>query len=198
MKNGYVGAENGEIIKGYAQKKDKIVVTFLDGAFYEVPLSTENEEELIKIMLGQAIDRNNSSTLSLAKEKRKKAVKWIITEAIIGVITATAAVTTDNKLHRVIAGVLAGLSGIAVVVNGIRYAINNEEIQELEKYGIYLSIKEALDNCTDENLFNGIRTKVDRIDINTLDNFSLADIKKVKANLRRIELMRPHFPKSGR
>lgn len=198
MKNGYVGANTGELISKYEQSGDKIIITFLDGSYYEVPLTDKNEEEIINIMLGQAEDRKNSDALQQAVARRKKAVKWIFTEAILGVITTTAMLSTDNKTHNIVAGILSGLCGLGVVVNGIRYEINNQEIAELQKYGMYLSMKGRLDNCTNENLFNGVKSKADRLDINTLDQFSFADIRRIRSNLRRIELMTPHFQKRGK
>ena len=51
---------------------DKIIITFLDGSNYEIPLTNENEKKLLNIMIKQATDRSESSAYANAKSARKK------------------------------------------------------------------------------------------------------------------------------
>lgn len=56
---------------------------------------------------------------------------------------------------------------------------------ELEKYDIYLKIKSKLENIDNSTLFNEIKKSKNTIplNINTLDNYSLSDIKNIRYNL---------------
>ena len=65
--------------------------------------------------------------------------------------------------------------------------VNSEELNELVKYHLYLEYKERLDKEIDNiNLFEGIRSNT-ILNINTLDNYSLYEIKKIIVNLKRCE-----------
>ena len=58
---------------------------------------------------------------------------------------------------------------------------------ELEKYALYLEMKDdfeyVLENSNYHDLFNGVKSDEQVLNINTLDNFSLKDIKKINSNL---------------
>ena len=69
-------------------------------------------------------------------------------------------------------GFFGGLTGLVIVREGIDYKFNADEIKELKKYDIYLSIREKLKN-----------KKEQKLTINTLDNFSLNDLEEIQTNL---------------
>ncbi len=186
MKHGYEGAEAGELIQNYKTSNDKIIITFLDGTNYEMPLTEENEANLLNKMLEQAEERKGLSIYDL-NQKRTKALIWTITQVGCTALNILGASIADSKGMRVFASIVSGITALNVVMNGLDYRFKNDEIKELEKYDIYLQIRTRLENADDSNLFNGIRKRKQEtpLNINTLDNYSLNDIKKIRDNLKR-------------
>lgn len=80
MKHGYEGSELGELIQNYKTSNDKIIITFLDGSNYEIPLTKENEIDLLNQMLEQAEERSRKSYIYDLKQKRKKALIWTMSQ----------------------------------------------------------------------------------------------------------------------
>lgn len=185
MKYGYEDVEDEELIQNYKTLSDKIVITFLDGTNYEIPLTKENEAYLLNKMLEQAQDRSKSSALYDAKQERKKALRWAVTEVGLTLITTINAHTTDLK-WRMFVSVFCCITGICIVIDSVQYKFKNDEIKELEKYDIYLSMREALEkNIENPNLFNGVEVQQEGLNINTLDDYSLSDIETIQSNLIR-------------
>lgn len=193
MKYGYSFAELEDIIENYKTSKDKIIITFLDGSNYEIPLTEKNERDLLNQMIEQARVRSNSSALYDAKEKRKKTLMWTISQISFTVLNIILFSTSDIKAMRVFTGVLGSIIAITAVIDGFGYKFTCDEIKELEKYDIYLSIMSKLENATDPNLFNGVKKQEEPLNINTLDNYSLKDIKKIRDNLKRSEKYKSYF-----
>lgn len=79
------------------------------------------------------------------------------------------------------------IPGFIFIDNVPRYKSKYAEIKELEKYAIYLSIRAKLNNITDYRLFNGVKSQEILLNINTLDNYSLKDIRRIRNNLKNIE-----------
>lgn len=197
MKHGYEGAESGELIQNYKTSNDKIIITFLDGSNYEIPLTEENETDLLNQMLEQAEERSKKSSIYDLKQKRKTALIWTITQVGFTLLNIVNASTTDLKGIRVFASILGGITALTVVTNGLDYKFKNDEIKELEKYDIYLSIRARLENISDPNLFNGIKKQETPLNINTLDSYSLNDIKKIRDNLKRSKKYSSYFNRDG-
>ena len=197
MNYGYEGTELGELIQNYKTSNDKIIITFLDGTNYEIPLTEENEIELLNQMFEQAEERRKKSSIDDLKQKRKKALMWAMIQAGVTVLNMVDAFTTDSKGMRVFASFLGGITAAAVVVNGLDYQFSNDEIKELEKYDIYLQIRARLENINDPNLFNGVERREASLNINTLDSYSLSDIKKIRNNLNRSEKYSSYLDKDG-
>ena len=197
MNYGYEGTELGELIQNYKTSNDKIIITFLDGTNYEIPLTEENEIELLNQMFEQAEERRKKSSIDDLKQKRKKALMWAMIQAGVTVLNMVDAFTTDSKGMRVFASFLGGITAAAVVVNGLDYQFSNDEIKELEKYDIYLQIRVRLENINDPNLFNGVERREASLNINTLDSYSLSDIKKIRNNLNRSEKYSSYLDKDG-
>lgn len=197
MKYGYNGAELGELIKNYKTSNDKIVITFLDGSNYEIPLTEENEIDLLKQMLEQAEVRSRTSSIYVLKQKRKKALILTMIQVGFTLVSIINASTNDSKGIKVFASILSGITALTVVANGLNYKFINDEIKELEKYDIYLQIRARLENIGDPNLFNGIKKQEAPLNINTLDSYSLNDIKKIRDNLKISEKYLSYFEKVG-
>ena len=197
MKHGYEGAESGELIQNYKTSNDKIIITYLDGTNYEIPLTEENEIDLLNQMLEQAEERSKKSSIYDLKQNRKKALILTMTQVGVTALNILNASTADSKGMRVFASIFGGITALTVVLNGLDYKFENDEIKELEKYDIYLQIRARLENINDPILFNGIRKQEAPLNINTLDNYSLNDIIKIRDNLKRSEKYSSYFDKDG-
>lgn len=188
MKYGYVGVgvKESELIQNYQIIDDKIIITYLDGSQKEKPFTKENEKKLLCEMLRQAIERSKSPELYNTKKSRKDRLSSdIVTEITLAALLSSNLRLNDIKDWGVIvAG--AGL-GIVAIISILSYISKSDKIKELEKYDIYLEIKKQLENSTDPNLFNGVKNKEEILNINTLDHYSLKDIKRIRDNLTRYE-----------
>ena len=193
MKNGFEGISDSQLISKFVQEEKEFVVTFLDGSFYKIPVSKENYNNLINVMLEQAEARNSSNALKKAKGKRARLILAMYAEVITGCVMAVLSQVKDADIESTLAMILTGICGITFVASGIKYSVDKSEIEELQKYGIYLSIKDELDSCVDYNLFNGVASKAKILNINTLDHFTLKDIKTIKGNLERSAQLYPRF-----
>ena len=185
MKYTYDHIELSSIIEKYKINHDKIIVNFLDGSSYELPSNKENEEIIKRRMLKQAIARDESHALKEAKKKQIKALIWSIFQTYLTAICISNSYSNNGTMT---ATMLSYISGIIVVLHGIEFKIDSEEIEEIEKYKIYLSIKDRLeDNIKNPILYVGVNSIEKELNINTLDNYSLNDIKIIKNNLLKME-----------
>ena len=188
MKYGYEGANLSELINNYKIEGDKIVVTFLDKSTFEVAFTEGTEKVLLEEMLKQAYDRNASDEIWQAQKRKRRAIMWIIYEAILGSLAGVLSYFNKDE-HQTLNMIFFGANGILIAMNGIDYKIQKSEIEELEKYSIYLAIKDKIEKTPSSALFSGIKNKERSITINTLDNFTLSDIKKIEKNVDRFQIL---------
>lgn len=179
-----------EIIDNYEKSESIIIINYLDGSNYVLPLSKENENKIMDLMLKQAILRDCTKNFEDIQDKKKitfqnQIVSGLATIAFGGIVFL--ANKNEKDLITLIASIETIISGITFIINGLAFMVNSEELNELVKYHLYLEYKERLDKEIDNiNLFEGIRGNT-ILNINTLDNYSLDEIKKIIANLKRCE-----------
>ena len=179
-----------EIIDNYEKSESIIIINYLDGSNYVLPLSKENENKIMDLMLKQAILRDCTKNFEDIQDKKKitfqnQIVSGLATIAFGGI--AFLANKNEKDLITLIASIETIISGITFIINGLAFMVNSEELNELVKYHLYLEYKERLDKEIDNiNLFEGIRSNT-ILNINTLDNYSLDEIKKIIVNLKRCE-----------
>lgn len=83
--------------------------------------------------------------------------------------------------------IFGSISSIGVMFCGIKYITLNSKLKELEKYDIYLSMYEDLErNKNKFDMYRGIE-KYENLNINTIDNFTLEEIKQIKNNFDEYE-----------
>lgn len=180
----------GEIIDNYEKSESSIIINYLDGSNYVLPLSKENENKIMDLMIKQAILRDCTKNFEDIQDKKKitfqnQIVSGLATIAFGGI--AFLANKNEKDLITFIASIETIISGITFIINGLAFMVNSEELNELVKYHLYLEYKERLDKEIDNiNLFEGIRGNT-ILNINTLDNYSLDEIRKIIANLKRCE-----------
>ena len=183
MKYGYARANFEELIRNYKVSNDKIIITFLDGSRKEIPFTEQNEAELLNEMLKQAkIMRMNKSEHVLKVEKYDALRGAIRMIPITFSDYVTANKSDAYQVVRTLAGVFWGLAALTIVTSSFIYNLKANELNELKKYKMYLDMKEDIDK-TDAYLFKGVKTKGMPLNINTLDNYSLNDIKQIRNNL---------------
>lgn len=189
MKYGYEDVDLGELISNYKIVGNNIIVTFLDGSYYRLPNTKENELKILKLMLEQAQKRSESNALVSAEKKRKEQLRWtigIVGLDLINIFSICAANSDAMRIFTSILGILTTTTATSWVVSYRRF---NELVKELEKYDIYLSIKDQIDD-NDLELFNGVKKSSDVLNINTLDDYSLRDIKTIQDNISNKQLLK--------
>lgn len=191
MKFGYDGADLSELIEKYEVSFDGITIHFLDGSYYRQKYTPENIQKLNSLMLVQAINRRDNIVLNdLIKEWEEKK-KISFGTAIICGLSCGSILITEELFYIAIYLISASLSGGFC----LRFSKQNKElkekIEELEKYEIFLSIKEEIENnIHNSNLFNEVQNELKLIDINSLDDCSLEDVKQIDCNLKKIRRYR--------
>ncbi len=183
--------DKGEIIENYDKSESSIIINYLDGSNYVLPLSKENENKIIDLMIKQAILRDCTKSFNDIQDKKNitfenQIVSGLATLAFGGI--AFFANKNEKDLISLIASIETIISGITFIINGLAFMVNSEELNELAKYHLYLEYRERLEKMNTPNLFNGIREKHE-LNINTLDNFSLNDMRVIINNLKKCEKM---------
>lgn len=187
MNYSYGDKKDSDIIKNYKiNKKDKtIVINFLDGTKYVAPYSIENENDVLDRMLSQAIERNGTCTLDKMVNKN---VHYFICGLVNAIICANDVIYSFSVNHnnsKIVLYVAGGITLSLSLVSGVISLNCSEEIKELRKYKLYLSLRDKIaERSFDSNIFNGVKCKKN-LNINTLDSYSLTDLKKIKINLLR-------------
>jgi len=199
MKYEYEGTSKKEIIKNYEKKEDKIIINFLDGYNCEVPLTEENESDLLKIMLDQAQDRNNITKIKeLEKHKKTALIGAILTTVSTFVNGSAYFLNNSNNEEKIVNLIIGILSGVCAIYGIAGYKAINDEIKDLKKYELYLSMKEYIENSNaQEYLFDGIKNN--ELNINILDSYTLKEMYQLRKNLEIYESCKPYFsnnPKS--
>lgn len=60
-----------------------------------------------------------------------------------------------------------------------------KQIEELEKYKLYLSMRKEIEDNFNQETFKGIKFFDGNFNINTLDDYSLSEVKRIKHNLQK-------------
>ena len=187
MKYGYENVDLGELISNYKIVGNDIIVTFLNGNYYRLHNTKENELKILRLMLEQAQNRSDSNALVSAQKKRKEQLRWTIGITGFDLINIFSICATNSDAMRIFASILGILTTATAASWVVSYRRFNELVKELEKYDIYLSIKDQIDD-NDLELFNGVKKSSDVLNINTLDDYSLRDIKTIQNNISNKQL----------
>lgn len=186
MNYGYENADLSKLIQKYEIIDNQIVITFLDGSNNNIALTKPNEESVLNEMLWQAFVRNNSTALDKAMEKRNENFRWMMMQAGFTLMNAFTICAAKQYGVKIFGMVLGGLTGTITLSWGISYKHFNDVVKELKKYDIYLSMRKQLEENVSHEVFKGIKNPNETLNINTLDNYSLKEIKKIQNNLQNI------------
>ena len=202
MKYEIEGIKKEETIKGYRILNNSIIVTYLDDSLKTFPYTKDNEAVIVNEMLKQAKYRESKLYSAYMSNKIGKAYSddafafslFSISAVSSVAVTYLIASTTNSSPASIVA--LAVTFGIVDVIT-LRTSIDasknqkkiSKELADVEKYHIYLEIKDAIEHLPKSELYelyNGIKSKASTLNINTIDEFSLKDLKKISDNLRLI------------
>ena len=162
----------------------EIIVNFLDGSTYKVPFVEEDYKNILNKMLEQAIERRDSNHYETVENSRSNGM--VFTFAFL-LTLAFGNMLNDSIMNKVV--IISGsVVAAAALSSAIAALVNNNELNELKKYDLYLEIKDKIEEYKDNpNLFNGVNGKGYVLDISNIDYFSLRDVKKIKTNLEHCE-----------
>ena len=103
--------------------------------------------------------------------------------------------STNPKEIDTFASILGGVTGLVTVFYSLGQRLISDDVKESEKHDIHLSIRESLEAIDNSNIFNGTKKQEMPLNINTLDGYSLSDMKKIRKNLKRREEYKSYFDK---
>jgi len=132
-------------------------------------------------MLFQAIERSTSDELKNTKSMR---ALYLFTAGFCSLgfcYGLMSNIVSSEKTTDFLAYMVMGLALTLECLSLAHYSNLTKKIKELEKYDIYLSIREKLEQLKDNEL-----------DITTIDNYSLNDLKQIRNNLI-VNEKREHF-----
>lgn len=178
MKYAYEGAELEKLIQNYKIVDDRIIVTLFDGTNYKIPLTEENENTLLNLMLQQAQERSEKSPVSDARFKKNQLLIGELANIFFAMSCVANIHTHDSKIMKLFFGFSGCVMGLQILSTFSNYKMAKDKFEELRKYDIYLSIRERLDSLFNEKL---------PLNINTLDKYSLKDIQTIESKLNEIE-----------
>ena len=185
MNFAYDDKNKKDIIRGFSEENGQMIIQFLDGSFYKLPLTDENKKYILNIMLEQAVERSKSKECDMTQNARNVALTL---SSVFGIFLAVGSgiitdIQYDSKGVYIISGSLLAL---CMLTSFSICGVIQKELNELKKYSTYLNFKDNFEeNCDDPNIFNGVKSKEIELNINTLDNFSLKDIIKINENLNK-------------
>ena len=187
MKFGYNYEQLSELINNYSKEEDKIIIRFLDGSEEEIPLTKENEKNLIQRMLIQAQNRSDSDIRESLNKKKKSVIGLSAAMLSMSIMNFANELRDINDFFRLIFGLIGANTIIFFIISGKLYVIFNDKLQELDKYDIYLSMYEELEEYKDKfDVYDGVNN-YEELNINTIDNFTLDAVKRIKYNLNKFK-----------
>lgn len=174
-----------KIIRWYVVENDKIIISYLDGSVEnDLKYSEENEKNIIEIMIRQAEERNNYVSIENLKANAiNNDIKLFLNIGIGYSGLTLAGINSLNNNIRLTGALMSIVLGLIALAKNKKSIIISNQINELEKYKLYLSMRKEIEDNYNKETFDGIKSFDGNFNINTLDDYSLDDVKKIKKNL---------------
>ena len=194
MKYEFGDYEKDEIIEDYITitgQQNIISVAYLDGHSDMLPYTLKNLKEIRDKMLQQAKERSeysknegNNANIDLQNELVMDLIGASMSAAGIVMVQPKDLETTSIVVSAMFTGTFSILlhNFIKKIYNNV--IEQNAKEKDIEKYDIYLAIREFLINHKD-NLKLTDREK--KLDINTIDRYSLKEVKKLQKTLEKCD-----------
>ena len=183
----YDGIPSLFFLEGYEIKDGCMYVSMLDGFKLQVPYSKELEEETIKVMEEQAEIRNTHYN-ELLKAGRTKMIcnsLAMLFESILAAFWLAEGIRGKAKIEFLLGTVLSLLS--FSYARDVHRAL--DDMREIKKYELYLGFYKSPDYQSiqdDPRVYEGVETGGGVLDINTIDKYSLAEVKTIEGNVRKL------------
>lgn len=145
-------------------------------------------------MLNQAeemVNEYTKSSLRIATEC--VASNFICSYAVLFEVYGIATNSFDNSIEAAVGTCCTiGVDIVSILGTKFFFKEKQKEKKEAQKYKMYLYSRDGIeDNIDNPNLFRGVKNKEKELNINTLDNYSLEDLKTIKSNLKRCQTLEP-------
>ena len=186
MNFSYKEAVLSKTIRKYVVKNGKINIFYLDESADIMPYTIENEEKIQQMMILQALERKNSNIDEAIATDATDFYNKLTANVLFDLASLFGVTfTSTEELHILLNCGIAFLAGITIN-NGIEYISNLKKLEELAKYDIFLKIRLELDQYP--QLLDRFKKLRKRLSINTIDNYSLKEIEKIRENLEILQL----------
>lgn len=186
MKYWYDDDTLDDAIMCYRKMDDKILVYYFSGNVVAIKYKKEIEEELIYDMLRQAEERDKNISISDIKTFGLKSDIKLFTTISLGFFGSMVAnIPSIEESTRRIFGWAAIISSIFAFLEEKKNNNIGKQIEEIEKYKLYLSMRKEIEDNFNQSTFKGIKFFDGNFNINTLDDYSLEEVKKIKHNLQK-------------
>ena len=186
MNFSYKEAVLSKTIRKYVVKNGKINIFYLDESVDIMPYTIENEEKIQQMMILQALERKNSNIDEAIATDATDFYNKLTANVLFDLASLFGVTfTSTEELHILLNCGIAFLAGITIN-NGIEYISNLKKLEELAKYDIFLKIRLELDQYP--QLLDRFKKLRKRLSINTIDNYSLKEIEKIRENLEILQL----------
>ena len=116
-----------------------------------------------ELMYKQALEREQIVNKEEIVYNKKKSFDWMLAQLSLTTLYTSFFLITDSIVAKALAIFLTGTSSILTISDGLEYKFLKEELNELEKYSLFLKMS---------------KEKQDKIGIDRLDNLSLDDVKR--------------------
>lgn len=190
MKFGYEGANLSELIRKYKVSNQMMAINFLDdkGSFI-IPYNEEVEQQIQDYMIEQAKLRKENMDLNEYNNDLSRTVSLSLVGGGFSIFSTVGLITAEQIFTQSYFGSLLVYAGAITILSSLVAIKQNKKVKELKKYDIYLSIREQLDNICDTKLYEGVSPKRQSLNINTLDDYSLKELKDISSNLKKLTLV---------
>lgn len=131
----YDNSKNNEIIKKYDIVNDN---TFLDDSSVEMNYSYLGK--IKELMYKQALEREQIVNKEEIVYNKKKSFDWMLAQLSLTTLYTSSFLVTDSIVAKALAIFLTGTSSILTISDGLEYKSLKEELNELEKYSLFLKM----------------------------------------------------------
>lgn len=175
-----------DAIRFYRKMDDEIMVFYFNGNILGIKYNEDVEKELLNDMLVQAEVRNKNISVDDLKAICAKSDMKLFTILSFGYFCGVFSNTQNvDGITEFALGLSAIISGMCAFFEERRNSNIGKQIEELEKYKLYLSIRKEIEDNFNHETFKGIKCFNGNFNINTLDDYSLGEVKKIKHNLQK-------------
>lgn len=173
-----------DAIRSYIKMDDEIIVFYFNGNILGIKYNEDVEKELIQDMINQAEARNEDISVNDLKRRVLKSNTKLFTSIFGGFASGIAAnIQSVEANTRHIFGWATLILGVFAFLEEKKNNNIGKQIEELEKYKLYLGMRKELEENYDETTFRGIKAFDGLFNINTLDNYTLSEVKRIRKNL---------------